>query len=137
MKKMKGSETYSCDPEKQKYVRRFIQEGHWSPEQLSNRLKLESAEVQIGYAAIYRTLKAWVFDWNKRAISRSKSRRSPIIFDAREKRGKKWDKRRQDPHFCDAGYMTAHSQPMTAANWEILSRISLWASAEKHVSYLW
>ena len=36
------------------------------------RLKLESAEVQIGYAAIYRTLKAWVFDWNKRAISRSK-----------------------------------------------------------------
>lgn len=72
MKKMKGSETILCDPEKQKYVRRFIQEGHWSPEQLSNRLKLESAEVQIGYAAIYRTLKAWVFDWNKRAISRSK-----------------------------------------------------------------
>ena len=52
--------------------KRQIQEGHWSPEQLSNRLKLESAEVQIGYAAIYRTLKAWVFDWNKRAISRSK-----------------------------------------------------------------
>ena len=53
-----GRKHILCDAEKREYIRLFIQEAHWSPEQISYRLKLESAEVQISYTAIYRAIKS-------------------------------------------------------------------------------
>lgn len=98
-----GRKHILCEAEKREYIRRFIQEGHWSPEQISNRLKLESAEVQISYAAIYRAIKAGIFDENKRAASRNKKK--AFAYHLRRK-GKKQrrqrDRRRQGSHFCDA-----------------------------------
>ena len=47
-----------CDAKKREYILHFVQEAHWPPEQISNRLKLEFAEVQISYAAIYRAMTA-------------------------------------------------------------------------------
>ena len=98
-----GRKHILCEAEKREYIRRFIQEGHWSPEQISNRLKLESAEVQISYAAIYRAIKAGIFDENKRAASRNKKK--AFAYHLRRK-GKKQrrqrDRKRQGSHFCDA-----------------------------------
>ena len=98
-----GRKHILCEAEKREYIRRFIQEDHWSPEQISNRLKLESAEVQISYAAIYRAIKAGIFDENKRAASRNKKK--AFAYHLRRK-GKKQrrqrDRKRQGSHFCDA-----------------------------------
>ena len=44
-----GRKHILCDSKKREYIHRFIQEAHWSPEQISNRLKLESAQVQVSY----------------------------------------------------------------------------------------
>ena len=57
-RKARGRKHILCDAEMREYIRRFIQEAHWSPEQISNRLKLESAEVQISSTAIYRAIKS-------------------------------------------------------------------------------
>lgn len=91
------------DPAKREYIRRFIQEAHWSPEQIANRLKLESSDVQISYAAIYRAIKGGLFDQNKRAASRSKKQAFAYHLRRKgKKQRKKWDKSQQGPHFRDA-----------------------------------
>lgn len=98
-----GRKHILCDPKKREYIRHFIQEAHWSPEQISNRLKLESAQVQVSYAAIYRAIRAGVFDENKWAASRSKKQAFAYHLRRKgKKQRKKWDKNRQGPHFCDA-----------------------------------
>ena len=98
-----GRKHILCDAEKREYIRRFIQEAHWSPEQISNRLKLESAEVQISCASIYRAIKDGIFDANKRTARRNKKK--AFAYHLRRK-GKKQrsqrDKGRQGSHFCDA-----------------------------------
>ena len=98
-----GRKHILCDSKTREYIHRFIQEAHWSPEQISNRLKLESAQVQVSYAAIYRAIEAGVFDENKRAASRSKKQAFAYHLRRKgKKQRKKWDKSRQGPHFCDA-----------------------------------
>ena len=98
-----GRKHVLCDLKKREYIRRFIQEAHWSPEQISNRLKLESAEVQISYAAIYRAIKAGVFDENKRAASRSKKKAFAYHLRRKgKKQRKRWNKSQKSPHFRDA-----------------------------------
>lgn len=56
-------------------VRRLIEEYQWSPEEISNRLKLEGSPLQLSYGAIYRAIHAGIFDANKRAASRSRRKR--------------------------------------------------------------
>ncbi|MGE4354234.1 MAG: transposase, partial [Oscillospiraceae bacterium] len=41
-------------PETRERIRRLIEEAYWSPEEISNRLKLEGAALQLSYASIYR-----------------------------------------------------------------------------------
>ena len=47
-----GRKHILCDAEKREYIRRFIQEAHWSSEQISNQ------QVQISSTAIYRAIKS-------------------------------------------------------------------------------
>lgn len=98
-----GRKHILSDPEKREYIRKFIQEAHWSPEQISNRLMLEHADLKISYAAIYRAIKAGIFDKNKRAASRKKE--LAFAYHLRRKGKKqheKWDKRKSCVHFSDA-----------------------------------
>jgi len=44
------------------YVREKFLEHQWSPEQISERLKLEHASFSISYSTIYRAIYASVFD---------------------------------------------------------------------------
>lgn len=56
-------------------VRRLIEENQWSPEEISNRLKLECNPLQLSYGAIYRAIRAGLFDENKRLASRNRHNR--------------------------------------------------------------
>lgn len=47
-----------------------ILENQWSPEQLSERLKLEKSELSISYSTIYRAFHAGWFDIGERKASR-------------------------------------------------------------------
>ena len=49
-------------PEHREKVRKLIEEQHWSPEQIANRLKLENDPLQISYASIYRAINAGLFN---------------------------------------------------------------------------
>lgn len=48
-----------------KQVRHLFVDLQWSPEQISNRLKLEKAELQISYSTIYRAIYNGVFELEK------------------------------------------------------------------------
>ena len=48
-------------PEKREIIRRYIQELHWSPEQIEKRFRLEQHPLKISYASIYRAIHAGVF----------------------------------------------------------------------------
>lgn len=63
----------SC-PEKREYVRHLIQDAHWSPEEIANRLKLESDALQLSYASIYRAIHTGLFDANRRVASRNRKK---------------------------------------------------------------
>ncbi len=92
----------SC-PEKREYVRRLIQDLHWSPEEIANRLRLESASIQLSYAAIYRAIHAGLFDANKREASRNKKRSFAYCLRRKgKKKGKKGENCRQGQHFAKA-----------------------------------
>ena len=43
-------------------IRVLIEEQHWSPEQIANRLKIENNPLQISYASIYRAINAGLFN---------------------------------------------------------------------------
>lgn len=49
-------------PEYRETVRKLIEEQHWSPEQIANRLKLEDHPLRISYASIYRAIRAGLFN---------------------------------------------------------------------------
>jgi len=50
------------NPELFALVKKLFLECHWSPEQISNRLKLENYPIQISYKTIYRAIYAAMFD---------------------------------------------------------------------------
>lgn len=56
-----GKKRILADPGARKVVRGLI-ERHWSPEQISNRLKLEDNALQLSWITIYRAVWAGVFD---------------------------------------------------------------------------
>ena len=51
-RRARGRKHILCDAEMREYIRRFIQEAHWSSEQISNQ------QVQISSTAIYRAIKS-------------------------------------------------------------------------------
>ena len=63
-------------PKYRETVRKLIEEQHWSPEQIANRLKLENNPLQISYASIYRAINAGLFNGplNKEGHLRKASR---------------------------------------------------------------
>lgn len=67
-----GRKHILSSPEKRERIRYFIQELHWSPEEISNRLKLEENPLQLSYSAIYRAINAGLFDVKKTRIPRRK-----------------------------------------------------------------
>lgn len=56
------------DETSRQLVRHLIEEEHWSPEQIENRLKLEKNPFQISYASIYRGIHAGLFDPKKKYV---------------------------------------------------------------------
>lgn len=40
----------------------LMEKQQWSPEQISNRLKLEGSDIQISYSSIYRAIHSGIFD---------------------------------------------------------------------------
>ena len=48
----------------QEKIRILIEKYQWSPEQISNRLKLENSDIQISYSSIYRAIYSGMFDPN-------------------------------------------------------------------------
>lgn len=90
-------------PEKRERVRRLIQEAHWSPEEISNRLRIEGDPLQLSYGAIYRAIHCGLFDANKRAADRS--RKKSFAYHLRRKGKKKHGKgetNKQGQHYRTA-----------------------------------
>lgn len=99
-------------PEHHEHVRRLIQDHQWSPEEISNRLKLEDSPLQLSYNAIYRAIHAGLFDANKRQASRNRHDR--FSYHLRRK-GKK--KNRKGEKNKQGGYQLANKigdRPMEA-----------------------
>ncbi len=63
-------------PKSRETVRTLIEDQHWSPEQIANRLRLENNPLQISYASIYRAISAGLFNGplNKEGHLRKASR---------------------------------------------------------------
>lgn len=61
-----GRKHILCCPEKREVIRRFIQDEHWSPEQIEQRLKMEGNEFQISLSSIYRAIHAGLFGPERR-----------------------------------------------------------------------
>lgn len=75
------------NPAHREYIRSLIQDYQWSPEEISNRLKLEANPLQLSYGTIYRAIRAGIFDASKRLASRN--RRNRFSYYLRRKGKKK------------------------------------------------
>ena len=64
-RKQCGRKRILLSPKVKEKVRELIQENHWSPEQVSFRLKLEHNPICISYATIYRGIQSGMFDPKK------------------------------------------------------------------------
>lgn len=99
--------------EKREYIHHLIQDLHWSPEEIANRLKLEEAPLQISYTAIYRAIRAGLFDASKREASRSRKRSFAYQLRRKgKKKHKKGEKGRQSQYFMGADGI--HNRPSEA-----------------------
>ena len=83
-----------CGPKKilsnykyRRMIRTFIEDRQWSPEQISNRLKMEKNALQISWITIYRAIKAGAFDWPNR--KNGHKRKSDYFSCKLRKKGKK------------------------------------------------
>lgn len=85
-----GRKLILYSPEKRERIRRLIQEAHWSPEEISNRLRIEGDPLQMSYSSIYRAIRSGLFDANKRAAERSRKR--SFAYHLRRKGKKKHGK---------------------------------------------
>ena len=54
-----------CNPELYILVKRLVEDFQWSPEQISNRLKMEDYGLSISYPTIYRAAHRKIFDKKK------------------------------------------------------------------------
>ena len=88
-------------PENRERVGCMIREKQWSPEEISNRLKLEGDPLQLSYSSIYRAIHAGLFDSNKRAAQRSK-KKSFVHHLRRKGKKKRGSTNRQGQHYLEA-----------------------------------
>lgn len=83
-----GRKHILSDPEAREKIRYYVQQLHWSPEQISNRLKMEGNALRISYPGIYRAIKAGLLDTSK---ARPSYRRNEFKFVKKLRRkGKKY-----------------------------------------------
>lgn len=75
-------------------VRTLIQDHHWSPEQVSFRLRLENNPLRISYATIYRGIYSGLFDTKKKYLAKSE-RFSYHLRRKGKKRRKNGEKNKQ------------------------------------------
>ena len=124
-------------PEKREYIRRLIQEPRWSPEEIEHRLRLESAPIQLSYAAICRAIHAGLFHASKRAGAGKETSRTNFAEKGRKsiKRGKRTGRGNISPK--QPGYTSAPSGPMAAASWATLRRIPSLANEEGNACCRW
>lgn len=78
-----GRKRILLSPDVKEKVRELIQDKHWSPEQISFRLKFEHSPICISYATIYRGIASGMFDPQK-----SLKKKEKFSFSLRRK-GKK------------------------------------------------
>jgi IS30 family transposase len=57
-----GAKRKVSDPKTRELVRRLFLNNHWSPEQISNRLKVENNAIQLSTNTIYRAIYSGIFD---------------------------------------------------------------------------
>jgi len=50
------------DPKTKRMIRKLFLINHWSPEQISNRLKVENNDIQLSTTTIYRAIYSGIFD---------------------------------------------------------------------------
>lgn len=67
-----GRKSILSDPEYREKIRYYIEKLHWSPEQISNRLKMENSPFQISWISIYRAIWAGILDTSQVRISHRK-----------------------------------------------------------------
>ena len=98
-----GRKHILCCPEKREIIQRFIQEEHWSPEQIEKRFELEGHPLQISYSSIYRAIHAGLFDRSKREADRSRKRSFAYHLRRKgKKKRKKGDTNKQGQHYRTA-----------------------------------
>ena len=66
-----GKKRILANAETKEKVREFIQDRHWSPEQVEYRLKLENSPIHISYATIYRAISSGMFDIKKKYLKKN------------------------------------------------------------------
>jgi IS30 family transposase len=66
-----GKKRILANAETKEKVREFIQDRHWSPEQVEYRLKLENSPIHISYATIYRAISSGLFDIKKKYLKKN------------------------------------------------------------------
>ena len=76
-------------------IRRCVEDLHWSPEQISNRLKLEGNPLQISWISIYRAIWAGLLDTSQ---ARSSHRRKADRFVSKLRRKGKRRKKAGEDH---------------------------------------
>lgn len=57
-----GPKKILSDPNAREKIRHYIEDLHWSPEQISNRLKLEGNSLQLSWITIYRAIEDGLYD---------------------------------------------------------------------------
>lgn len=92
-----GRKHILCCPEKREVIRRFIQEEHWSPEQIEKRFQMEENPLQISYSSIYRAIHAGLFGQEQR-IRRSQ-RFSYYLRRKGKRSNKKGEKNKQGQYY--------------------------------------
>lgn len=93
----------------QEKIRILIEKYQWSPEQISNRLKLENSDIQISYSSIYRAIYSGMFDPKK---SHSYVKKQDRYLRFLRKKGKKYKKSadRRRVRFPDAPHISQRPQ---------------------------
>lgn len=92
-----GRKRILSNPEYNEKIRRLIAEEHWSPAEISNRLKLEKNVLQLSWRTIYRAIDAGLFDGPKdhHGYLKKSSRFSRLLRHRGKRRKKSGEKGKQ------------------------------------------
>lgn len=89
-----GRKPILSDPVYREKIRYYIEQLQWSPEQVSNRLKLEKAAFQISWISIYRAIWSGLLDSSQVRISHRK--KADCFITKLRRKGKKRKKRGEE-----------------------------------------